>query len=319
MGTIPLLEENFLRVLRDRTAGDPMRQEVRWTDLNHGPIAGHLAEAGTPVGVPALKQLLKRHGYVTRKARKAEPMGGHPDRNRQFENVARLEREYLGSDDPIAGMGTKKEELIGNFYRAGHLLTRGVIATFGHDSPGFAEGVAIPHGLGDVKGNDGHVSPGTSHDTGGFACGSIERWREAEGRALRRRARSILLPCDGGGSNGASRYLFKEGPQKLVDRLGTQVRVAHIPPYCSRYNPIEHRLFPHVSRACPGVIFEGVGLVKGLMEKASTSTGLRVTVDVLDQVYRTKRKYAGGFKRSMKIAFDDIMPKWNHRAVPCRS
>jgi hypothetical protein len=26
-------EENFLRVLQDRTAGDPMRQEVRWTDL----------------------------------------------------------------------------------------------------------------------------------------------------------------------------------------------------------------------------------------------------------------------------------------------
>jgi len=39
MGTIPHLEENFLRVLQDRTAGDPMRQEVRWTDLTYEQIA----------------------------------------------------------------------------------------------------------------------------------------------------------------------------------------------------------------------------------------------------------------------------------------
>jgi len=107
------LEENFLRVLQDRTAGDPMRQEVRWTDLTYEQIAEHLAEAGTPVSVPVVKQLLKEHGYVTRKARKSKAMGGHPDRNRQFENIARLKREYLGSDDPIVSMDTKKKELIG--------------------------------------------------------------------------------------------------------------------------------------------------------------------------------------------------------------
>ena len=74
-----------------------MRQEVRWTDLTYEQIAGHLAEAGTPVSVPVVKQLLKKHGYVTRKAQKAKAMGGHPDRNRQFENIARLKREYLGT------------------------------------------------------------------------------------------------------------------------------------------------------------------------------------------------------------------------------
>ncbi len=88
------------------------------------------------------------------------------------------------------------------------------------------------------------------------------------------------------------------------------------PPYTSKSNPIEHRLFPHPTRACQGVIFESVGLVKELMEKASTSTGLRVTVDILDKVYQTGRKYAAGFKQDMKIEFDKILPKWNYRAVP---
>ena len=296
-----------------------MRQEVRWTDLNYEQIAGHLAEAGTEVSVPVVKQLLRKHGYVTRKAQKSKAMGGHPDRNQQFENIARLKREFLASGDPVLSMDTKKKELIGNFYRAGHLLTQGVLGAFDHDFPSFAEGVIIPHGLYDMRHNDGHVNLGTSHDTGEFACDSIERWWESRGQALYPRARSILLLCDGGGSNNASHYLFKEDLQGLVDRLGIEIRVAHYPPYCSKYNPIEHRLFPHLTRACQGVIFESMGLVKELMEKASTSTGLRVTVDILDKVYQTGRKYAEGFKENMRIVFDDILPKWNYRAVPSGS
>ena len=293
-----------------------MRQEVRWTDLTYEQIAEHLAEAGTPVSVPVVKQLLRKHGYVTRKAQKSRAMGNHPDRNEQFGNIARLKQEYLESDNPIVSMDTKKKEMIGNFYRAGHLLTQGVIKTLDHDFPSFATGVIIPHGFYDVKQNAGHVNLGTSRDTGEFACDSIERWWEQMGRALYPRATSILLLCDGGGSNSASQYLFKEDLQGLVDRLGIEIRVAHYPPCCSKYNPIEHRLFPHVTRACQGVIFESVELVKELMQKAKTSTGLRVTVDILDRVYESGRKYAEGFKENMQIVFDEMLPKWNYRAVP---
>ncbi|MBV8606651.1 MAG: ISAzo13 family transposase [Singulisphaera sp.] len=319
MDTIPKLEENFLRVLHERTAGDPMRQEVRWTDLTFEQIAGHLAEAGTPVSVPVVKQLLRKHGYVKRKAQKSKAMGQHPDRNQQFEKIARLKQEYLEAGNPILSIDTKKKELLGNFYREGHLLTQGVIETFDHDFPSAASGVVIPHGIYDVRRNDGHVNLGTSHDTGEFACDSIERWWESRGRRLYPRATSILLLCDGGGSNSASQYLFKEDLQRLVDRLGIEIRVAHYPPYTSKYNPIEHRLFPHLTRACQGVIFESVELVKELMEKAKTSTGLRVTVEILDKVYQTGRKYEVGFKEDMKIVFDEILPKWNYRAIPSGS
>ena len=313
------MEENFLRVLQERTAGDPMRQEVRWTDLTFEQIAGHLAEAGTPVSVPVVKQLLRKHGYVKRKAQKSKAMGQHPDRNQQFEKIARLKQEYLEAGNPILSIDTKKKELLGNFYREGHLLTQGVIETFDHDFPSAASGVIIPHGSYDVRRNDGHVNLGTSHDTGEFACDSIERWWESRGRRLSPRATSILLLCDGGGSNSASQYLFKADLQRLVDRFGIEIRVAHYPPYTSKYNPIEHRLFPHLTRACQGVIFESVELVKELMEKAKTSTGLRVTVEILDKVYQTGRKYEVGFKENMKIVFDEILPKWNYRAIPSGS
>ena len=122
--------------------------------------------------------------------------------------------------------------------------------------------------------------------------------------------------CDGGGSNSATRYVFKEELQKLANRLGITIRIAHYPPYCSKYNPIEHRLFPHVTRACRGVIFRTLEVARYYMAKTETSTGLKVDVRVLDKVYETGRKCAAGFKESMKIAFDKLLPKWNYCAVP---
>ena len=62
-------------------------------------------------------------------------------------------------------------------------------------------------------------------------------------------ATSLLLLCDGGGSNAANRYIFKYGLETLAERIGLAIRVCHYPPYESKYNPIEHRFFPHVTRA----------------------------------------------------------------------
>jgi len=294
-----------------------MRAEVKWTDLARRQISRGLAERGTPAGRRVVKHLLKRHGYVKRKAQKSRTMGRrHPDRNAQFENIARLKQQFLEAGDPVISMDTKKKELLGNFYRQGRLYTREVIGVFDHDFPSAADGVVIPHGLYDVGCNVGHVNLGTSHDTSEFACDSIERWWRRQGCKQYPQATRLLLLCDGGGSNAASRYVFKEELQKLADRLGLEVRVAHFPPYCSKYNPIEHRMFPHVTRACQGVVFHTVEIVKTLVEKTRTRTGLAVTVDVIDRVYETGRKCAAGFKKSMKIVFDECLPKWNYRAIP---
>ncbi len=304
-------------MLRDHTAGDPMRDDVKWTDLTRREISQRLSERGTPVGQGVVKQLLKRHGYVKRKAQKVKAMGPrHPDRNAQFENIARLKQEYLEADQPVVSMDAKKKELLGNFYRNGKLYTQEAIEVFDHDFPSAASGAVFPHGLYDMGLNRGHINLGTSHETSQFACDSIEHWWQQHGRHQYPQATRLLLLCDGGGSNSANRYVFKEELQKLADRLGLEIRVAHYPPYCSKYNPIEHRLFPHVTRACQGVVFHTVWVVKELMEKTKTRTGLKVTVDILDKTYEIGRKCAKGFKKNMKIVFDSFLPKWNYRAIP---
>src|SRR2546421_12849617 len=141
----------------------------------------------------------------------------------------------------------------------------------------------------------------TSKDTSEFCCDCVKDWWETHGKIQYPEASSILILADGGGSNSSRQYIFKEDLQKLANEIGIEIRIAHYPPYTSKYNPIEHRLFPHLTRACQGVIFHSVELVKGLMERAKTSTGLAVTVDILDKVYQTGRKYAADFKETMRI------------------
>ena len=43
---------------------------------------------------------------------------------------------------------------------------------------------------------------------------------------------------------------------------------------------------------------------------------MEVEVRVLEKVYETGRKCAAGFKETMRIVFDKVLPKWNYRAVP---
>jgi hypothetical protein len=308
-----------LKVLQDHTAGDPMRTEVKWTNLSRRQIAGRMAELGTRVGHDVVSQLLKKHGYRKRKALKKKTMGHHRDRNAQFEKISHLKKKYLNAGWPVISIDTKKKELLGDFYREGRIDTQGTIAVNDHDFGSAGSGVVIPHGVYDVARNEGFLHLNTSHDTSELACDSLAAWWQQHGRTDYPQAKKLLILCDGGGSNSATRYVFKEELQNLATRLGIEIRIAHYPPYCSKYNPIEHRLFPHLSRACQGVIFESVELVKELMEKARTSTGLRVTVDILDRVYQAGRKYAEGFKEDMRIVFDEILPKWNYRAVPSRS
>jgi hypothetical protein len=313
----PAIEENFFKILQDHTAGDPMRPEVKWTNLSRGQIAKRITELGTPVSRHVVSQLLRKHRYRRRKALKKKTMGPrNPNRNAQFENIARLKKKYLKAGLPVISMDTKKKELLGNFYRDGVIETQETIETNDHDFGSAGSGTVIPHGLYDVGKNKGFIHLNTSHDTSELACDSLAAWWDRHGRADYPRARKLLVVCDGGGSNSASMYLFKEDLQKLATRLGIEIRVAHYPPYCSKYNPIEHRLFPHVTRACLGVIFQTLETVRYYMAKAETITGLEVKVSILEKVYETGRKYAAGFKESMKIVFDKFLPKWNYRAVP---
>jgi rRNA-processing protein FCF1 len=319
----PDIDHKFLDVLQDYTAGDPMKDDILWTDLKLEEIGNLLsAKYNLHVSVTVIRKLLRKHKYSRRKAQKKQTMKTVKDKDAQFENIAQLKTEYQSSDNPIISIDTKKKEFIGNYYRPGHLYTRQEIHTYDHDFNNFADGVVIPHGIYDIKENKGYINIGISKDTSEFVCDSLRNWWYNEGRYNYPNATSILALCDGGGSNSSRHYVFKESLAKLVKEIGIEIRIAHYPPYNSKYNPIEHLLFPHVTRACQGVIFKSVELVKELMEKTKTSKGLMVTVNVITKLYQTGRKASSEFKENIKenmsIKFDQFLPKWNYTIVPNR-
>lgn len=303
-------------MLEVRTAGDPDDEDVVWTDLSPRQIADAVTDLGTPVCTAVVRDWLDDAGLRLRKIEKTLEGGEHPDRDAQFLRIAELKADYLGAGNPVLSIDTKAKEHLGRLYRAGRVRTHQPAQAFDHDFPSWATGVVIPHGIYDLARNQGHINLGLSHDTSEFACDSFRSYWRQIGQRCYPRATSILWLCDCGGSNSASQHLFKQDLQNLVNDLGIEIRVAHYPSYCSKYNPIERRLFPHVGRACQGMLFETLDTVVGLMRKASTTTGLKTTVTVLRRMYATGRKVAADFKETLAITFDKICPKWNYRAIP---
>jgi hypothetical protein len=238
------------------------------------------------------------------------------NRNAQFERIAELRTLYEAKGNPVVSVDTKKKELIGNLFREGKIYTTETVEVFDHDFPSLAEGVAIPHAIYDIAHNEGYVIIGTSRDTSEFACDSIRYWWDNFGKAHYPNADSILMLMDGGGSNSSRHYIFKQDLQALADEIGIEIRIAHYPPHTSKWNPIEHRLFPHITRSLQGMVLTTHQLAKELIEKTTTKSGLKVFSSIFNRVYETGRKVAEGFKESMRIIFDDNLAPWNYVAVP---
>ena len=107
-----------------------------------------------------------------------------------------------------------------------------------------------------------------------FRYKAYKEWRFDKGKHDYPDATSVLMLCDAGGSNSYRHYIFRDDLQKLADEIGVEIRVAHYPSYASKRNPVEHRLFCHMTRALKGVIFTSHELVKELIETTTTKTGL---------------------------------------------
>lgn len=109
---IPGLNETFLEVLKDYTAGSPMDEKIKWTNLTQEEIAEGLKVHGITVSVTVVKKLLKKHGYVKRQAQKKQTTGIAKNRNEQFENLARITEVYELQENHIISMDTKKRNLL---------------------------------------------------------------------------------------------------------------------------------------------------------------------------------------------------------------
>jgi hypothetical protein len=316
LATHPELPAQVREVLAEHTAGDPMNADIRWTYLTPTQISEALTTTELEISPYVAKQLLADQDYVKRTLRKSFPTGTHADRDAQFQIIQTFRHGYAALGNPILSIDAKKKEVLGHLYRRGALYTTAPLQVYDHDFSHLAQGVVIPYTLYDVLQNRAYVYLGTSHDTGEFVGDCLWHWWWRYGRRHYPGATSILALADGGGSNSCRHYLYKEALQHTADKIGREIRMAHYPPYCSKWNPVEHRVFPHLTRAMQGVVLTSYALVKTLLDAATTKTGLQVVTHLVTKVYETGKKVAEDFKATMRIVADQTLGQWNYCAIP---
>jgi hypothetical protein len=296
------------------TAGLPQDEHVKWTYLSVSQIIIRLGDSGFKISRYHVKQMLRLRGYKKRKLLKMNELSQVEQRNEQFEKIIIYRKLFTEMDFPILSIDTKKKEMMGNFHRSGQCYSQSMRRANDHDFASFSQGQIIPHGIYDVNDNTGYMTLGITKDTSEFVCDNLLRVWTQHLQYRYPQAHTIMILCDGGGSNACSHYIVKQDLCKLSKRIGMNILMVHYPPYCSKYNPIEHRLFSQITRAWQGVPFYNIQFVKELTDNTTTSTGLIVNSYINTKEYQIKRTVDNKFKTDFnnQIIFDEKIPKWNY-------
>ena len=306
--------EAFNLVIGPRIAGLPQNEEVIWVSMSAPEIARKMADKGCEVSEYIVRQILEQLGFRRRSFTKDLPMKDVKDRDAQFLNIADIREKAVEINLPIISIDTKKKELVGNFKRDGKVLAIGHPKSLDHDFATFSDGQIVPHGIYDVTKNVGYMTIGTSHDTSKFVCDNIERVWNEHLREQYPGANTIVILCDGGGSNSSSHRIVKQDLMQLASKLDMNLLVMHYPPYCSKYNPIEHKLFSQISRSWSGAPLLSIEDAARRAAETTTSKGLTVYVDINTKTYDIQRPIDESYERERRrrIIPMDALPKWNY-------
>lgn len=311
------INEIFLKVIADHIAGDPMNPNIRWIKLTRSEISDQMKQLGVSVSRNIVRKLMNKHNFVKRKMQRRRGTGKSLDRDQQFKNIVAEKEKFMNSDNPIISVDTKKKEQVGgNLYRDGSIYCTQAIEVSDHDYAHLADLKIAPHGIYDVKQNKAYVNIGTSAETAEFVCDSLKNWWLNIGKNSYPKAQEILMFCDAGGANSYRHHIFKAEVQKLVNEINIALKIVHYPPYTSKWNPIEHRVFPHITRALAGVPLNTLDEAKKRIESATTKTGLIVTANIIQKTYKKGKKVGKDFMKNLKIKFGESVPKLNYTISP---
>lgn len=304
------------QLIESHKAGSPTDETVYWISVKPCAIVQLFYEQHQiRVSHGVVKRLLKELGYGYRKQSKQLATGSYARRNEQFQIICTLVL-VMSLKSPVLSIDCKKKERLGNLYRQGRCYCSKAVQVYDHDYEHLSEGKVIPHGIYDLQTGKAYISIGSSHETADFIIDNLLWWWEQYGLHQYADTKNILLLCDAGGANSYRHHIFKHKLMAFARETGLSVIVCHYPPYCSKWNPIEHRVFCHVHRAMSGVVFSDYATVQKMIEQTSTKTGLTVLVRLNLKQYEKGVKTDKNKFDDSRITFHPLLPELNYRIYP---
>jgi Rhodopirellula transposase DDE domain len=312
----PDVKGMLMALIERYKAGSPTEAKVYWVSLKPCTLAKLFYEQHQiPVSNGLVKRLLKELGYGYRKQSKQLATGNYARRNEQFHIICSLVL-VMSLQSPVLSIDCKKKECLGNLYRDGKCYCSQSIKVYDHDYEHLSKGKVIPHGIYDLQANKGYISIGSSSETADFILDNLLWWWWEHGIDLYPDAKNLLLLCDAGGANSYRHYAFKHKLMIFARETGLSVIVCHYPPYCSKWNPIEHRLFCHVHKAMEGAVFSDYETIQKLVAQTTTQTGLTVVVRLNLKAYSTGLKTIKTQLDEKRISYHPSIPELNYRIYP---
>jgi Rhodopirellula transposase DDE domain len=315
----PTLQEDLKALVESTTRGDPM-SPLLWTCKSTRKLAEELQKRGHQVSHTTVDCLLRSMDYSLQSNRKTQEGKQHPDRNAQFEFIARVVRRFQRHGQPVISVDGKKKESLGNLKNSGReWRQRGhpeEVAV--HDFRNKQLGIAIPFGLYDPTRNEGWVDVGVDHDTAEFAVATVRRWWRRMGCRVYPHATELLITADAGGSNGYRVRLWKYCLQKLADDSGLQISVCHFPPGTSKWNKIEHSMFCHITENWRGRPLISRAVVVNLIGNTRTHEGLHIHAELDAGHYARGIKVSDEEYATIRLKTNTFHGDWNYTILPHR-
>jgi Rhodopirellula transposase DDE domain len=202
---------------------------------------------------------------------------------------------------------------VGDFSRGGRLRSATPVKAVDHDMA--PDAVLVP--LGFLELNRG-ATPihqplfvfGRSKGTSDFIADGLDLWWE-ERKALYPGVRCLHVELDNGPEVASSRTQFMKRLVDFVDRHRVEVRLVYLPPYHSKYNPIE-RCWGVLERHWNGALLDTVATV---LNWAGTMTwrGIRPRVREITTTYeRGVRLTKSRFRPiAQRLIRSETLPKWS--------
>ena len=289
----------------------------KWLNCRLRDLQAKLQEKAHWVSLPVISRLLKQRDYRLRVNRKNEEGKSPEERDQQFVYLQQQRQAFMTDGQPVLSVDTKKKELVGNFKNAGRAWCQEAIQVNVHDFPSQGDGKAVPYGVYDLIHNQGTVYVGQSADTAEFAVDNLAHWCEHEMPTRFPNATQLLVHADCGGSNSARSRLWKEQLQvQIADRFGLEVTVCHYPTGCSKWNPIEHRLFSEISKTWAGCPLSSFETILNYLRDTTTETGLKVVAHLVTKVYQKGLEVTNEVMAALNITPHAICPQWNYTIYP---